>query len=67
MLSRVQRQLLHLQQIVRKKKTECTPLIVSEAVWVGGLSVIHKLYDLKGNIREITRATGVSTPVELLM
>lgn len=63
MLSRVQRQLLHLQQIVRKgkkkrKKAECTPLIVSEAVWVDGLCVIHKLSCLRGNIREITRRTG---------
>ncbi len=42
-------------------------MIVSEAVWVSGLSVIHKPRCLKGNIREITRATGVSTPLELLM
>lgn len=58
MLSRVQRQLLHLLQIIKrkKKKAECTSLIVSEAVCVDGLSVIHKLSRLKGNISEITRA-----------
>ena len=44
-----------------KKETECTPLIVSEAVWVGGPSVIHKPNCLKEIIREITRVTGVYT------
>lgn len=48
-----------------KRKAECTPLIVFEAIWVGSPSMIHKPNCLKEIIREITWTTGVYTPVEV--